>query len=128
MQRIWEFIFGLRRGFLSREGDFSLQFNPQWPWQQYTGAALWNGVLVALAIALVVYVYRRDARTRKIRLGLGGMRLALLLVVIGLLNRPVLTLTQERVEPSVLAVMVDRSVSMRVRDGGQGGGNALSRL
>src|SRR5206468_4137279 len=49
----------------------------------------------------------------------------LLLVVIALINRPVLTLTQERVEPSVLAVMVDRSVSMRVRDAGQDG---VSRL
>jgi uncharacterized membrane protein len=129
MQRIWEFIFGLRRGFLGRDGDLSLQFNPQWPWQQYTGASLWNGILVALAVALVVHVYRRDARTRKTRLALGALRLSILLLVIGLLNRPVLTLTQERTEPSVLALMVDRSVSMRVRDGGQGpNGQPMSRL
>lgn len=128
MHRIWEFIFGLQRGFLSKEGELSLQFNPQWPGQQWVGAALWNGVLVALVVALVVYVYRRDARSRKVRVVLGAMRLAVLLLVIALLNRPVLTLTQERTEPSVLAVMVDRSVSMRVRDGGEGEGKPLSRL
>ena len=31
-----------RRGFLSREGELSVQFNPQWPWQRVVGAALWN--------------------------------------------------------------------------------------
>src|SRR5207249_7216322 len=38
--------------------------------------------------------------------------------LIVLLNRPVLTLGQSRTEPSVLAVMLDDSVSMRVRDAG----------
>jgi uncharacterized membrane protein len=45
-----------------------------------------------------------------------------------LLNRPVLTLGQSRTEPSVLAIMVDDSVSMRVRDAGTSGATALSRL
>lgn len=127
MHRIWEIIFGLRHGFLGREGELSLQFNPQWPGQQWTGAAIWNAVLIALAAALVIYIYRRDGRSRKTRIALGAMRLAVLLLVIGLLNRPVLTLTQERTEPSVLAVMVDRSVSMRVKDAGPND-QPLSRL
>ncbi|MFT3787228.1 MAG: hypothetical protein QM770_13840 [Tepidisphaeraceae bacterium] len=44
------------------------------------------------------------------------MRLLLLLLVITLLNRPNLTLTQGRVEPSVLAILVDDSISMRLPD------------
>jgi hypothetical protein len=41
---------------------------------------------------------------------------ALLGFVVLLLNNPVLTLGQSRTEPSVLAVMIDRSMSMRVPD------------
>lgn len=116
MQRFWEIIFGLDRGFLSREGEFSLTFNPQWPWQDYVGAAVWNLVLVSAAAALVVYVYKREGRSRPVRVTLGVVRALLLGFVIALLNRPVLTLGQSRVEPSVLAIMIDDSVSMRVRD------------
>jgi uncharacterized membrane protein len=52
-----------------------------------------------------------------VRIGLGIVRATLLALVIALLNRPMLTLTQSRVESSVLAVMIDDSISMRVRDG-----------
>ncbi|MEM6312475.1 MAG: hypothetical protein AAF743_00190, partial [Planctomycetota bacterium] len=52
------------------------------------------------------------------KLILGGLRLSLLLLLIALLNRPVLTLTQTRDEPSVVAVLVDESSSMSVRDVG----------
>jgi uncharacterized membrane protein len=48
---------------------------------------------------------------------LAVMRGLVLALVIALLNRPVLTLGQSRTEPSVLAVMIDDSISMRVRDG-----------
>ncbi|HSV16370.1 MAG TPA: hypothetical protein VLI90_19055, partial [Tepidisphaeraceae bacterium] len=75
-------------------------------------------VLAALAAALVIYVYRRDGRSRAVRISLGILRGGLLLLVLLLLNRPVLTLGQSRTEPSVLAIMVDDSISMRVRDAG----------
>jgi hypothetical protein len=116
MQRIWEIIFGLDRGFLSREGEFSLSFNPRWPLQDYLGAAVWNAVLAGLALALVIYVYKREARSRGVRISLGVIRALLLAFVLALLNRPVLTLGQSRTEPSVLAILIDDSVSMRVRD------------
>ncbi len=116
MQRFWEIIFGLDKGFLSREGEFSLTFNPQWPLQEYVGAGLWNFVLAAAALALVVYVYKREGRTRPVRIALGIVRATLLAFVLCLLNRPVLTLGQSRVEPSVVAILIDDSVSMRVRD------------
>src|SRR5829696_2558009 len=127
MNRLIEIILGLERGFLSRDGELSLQFNPSWPGQDYVGAATWN-VLLALAMAaLVWYVYRREGRSRPVRIVLGVMRGVLLAFLLVLLNRPVLTLGQSRTEPSVLAVMVDDSVSMRVRDAGSDG-RPLTRL
>src|SRR5439155_18749220 len=118
MHRLLEIILGLDKGFLSREGELSLQFNPHWPLQDYVGAAGWNLLLLALAGWLVWHVYRREGRSRPVKIALGIMRGVLLIFLIVLLNRPVLTLGQSRTEPSVLAVMLDDSVSMRVRDAG----------
>src|SRR4051794_23468074 len=118
MQRLLEILLGLEKGFLSQQGDFSLNFNPQWPAQAVTGAAVWNVLLGLAALALVIWVYRRDGRSRPVRISLGIIRGLLLAFVIALLNRPVLTLGQNRTEPSVLAILVDDSVSMRLRDAG----------
>src|SRR5688572_14700741 len=129
MNRFFEFIFGLEKGFLSREGELSLQFNPAWPWQEYVGAVTWNLLLAICAALLVWYVYKREGRSRPVRITLGIMRGVLLAFLLVLLNRPVLTLGQSRTEPSVLAIMIDDSVSMRVRDAGSAaGGQPLSRL
>ena len=129
MQRWLERILGLDSGFLGKEGEFSLDFNPRWPFQDYLGAVTWNIALGALALALVIYVYRREGRSRGARITLGVLRAALLAFVIAMLNRPVLTLTQSRTEPSVLAVVMDDSISMQVRDGGAAGeGGAMTRL
>ena len=116
MQRLTEILLGLDRGFLARDGGFDVEFRPRWPLQEVLGAAAWNLALVGLAVALVVWVYRREGKTRAWRLGLGGVRLLVLVLVIALLNRPTLTLTNNRVEPSVLAVLIDDSASMGVAD------------
>ena len=119
MNRLLEILLGLDRGFLARRGDFALTFDPKWPWSNVLGNAVWNVLLVAAAVALVVYVYRREGgRSRGVRVGLGILRALLLAFLIALLNRPSLTLTQSRTEPSVLAILVDDSVSMRVKDAG----------
>lgn len=109
---------GLQRGFLDREGELALRFAPPWPWQEAIGAASWNALLIAAAALLVVMIYRREGRTRRARIGLGLLRGTTLGLVILLLNRPMLTLEQSRIEPSVLAVLVDDSISMRVPDAG----------
>ena len=113
-----ERLLGLPADFLHRQGDFAIGFNPAWPFQATFGAAAWNAVLTLLCLGLVVWVYTRDGRSRPIRIFLGLLRGTLMAVVLVLLNRPVLTLTRTRVEPSVLAVLVDDSSSMRVPDGG----------
>jgi uncharacterized membrane protein len=129
MQRFWEIILGLERGFLTRQGEFYLSFNPSWPWQEYIGAAAWNLLLGLAALGLVIWVYRREGRSRNVRITLGIVRGLLLALVLALLNRPVLTLGQSRTEPSVLAILVDDSISMRVRDAVSGdGAEAQGRL
>jgi uncharacterized membrane protein len=128
MQRVWEILLGLRRGFLSQQGDFALSFNPQWPGQSIVGAGVWNVLLAIVAVLLVIYVYRHEGKSRGVKIVLGVMRAALLALVIALLNRPVLTLGQSRTEPSVVAIMIDDSISMRVRDVAANGSEAQSRL
>lgn len=116
MHHLIELLIGLPRGFLSRSGQLSIQFHPQWPGQAWIGAGAWNFLLVLAALTIVFWVYRRDGRNRAVRIGLGVLRGVLLLLLILLLNRPTVTLSQSRTEPSVLAVMLDDSASMRVPD------------
>jgi uncharacterized membrane protein len=113
-----EFLLGLPRDFLHQQGDWSLQFNPAWPGQAFIGVPVWNFTLAVLAILLVVYVYTHDGRSRPLRIVLGVFRSLLIALILFLLNRPILTLGQSRTEPSVLAIMVDDSSSMRVPDVG----------
>jgi uncharacterized membrane protein len=129
MQRLWEIILGLDKGFLGKEGDFSLQFNPKWPFQQTIGAAPWNLLLAILAGLLVWQVYRREGRSRFARIFLGTLRALLLAFLIALLNKPVLTVAQNRTEPSYLAFLIDNSASMQVKDAGTGvDGTGVSRF
>jgi len=128
MQRLLEILLGLEKGFLSREGELSLQFNPQWPGQQWVGAVSWNVLLAVAMLALVIYVYRHEGRSRGVKIALGVTRGLILAFLLVLLNRPLLTLGQIRTEPSVLAVMVDDSISMRVRDAGDGNTSRLEAV
>ncbi len=114
--RLLEILLGLDRGFLNKEGELTLQWNPRWPGQELVPPTVWNLLLAAIAVMLVIYVYRHESRSTRARVILGTCRLLLLGLTLALLNRPVLSLVQSRMEPSVLAVMIDDSVSMRVRD------------
>lgn len=118
MQRLLELLLGLHKGFLSlgKPGDYSTTFSPTWPWQEHVGAAFWNIIVSLGALFVVIHVYRREGGNRTIRIALGLMRAMLLALVIVLLNRPALTLEQVHTEPSVLAILVDDSMSMTVKD------------
>jgi uncharacterized membrane protein len=85
---------------------------------QLEGAVAWNCVLAGTAAFLVFQVYRLDGRSLAVRLLLGGLRTLVLALILFLLNRPMVTLGQSRTEPSVLAVLIDDSSSMRVPDVG----------
>ncbi len=114
--RLIEILLGLDKGFLNKEGELTLQWNPCWPGQEVVSPTVWNLLLGAVAILLVIYVYRHEARSMRARIILGTCRALLLGLTLALLNRPILSLVQSRMEPSILAVMIDDSVSMRVRD------------
>jgi uncharacterized membrane protein len=140
MKRLLEWIFGLDRGFLNQEGDLSIQFHPRWPGQDsldylftklgfgHIGAAAWNITLAVAAIALVLYVYRREGRSKSARISLAVIRCLILGFVLALLNMPVFTIGQSRTEPSVLAILVDDTISMRVRDAGANPAEPLTRM
>ncbi|MEL7238366.1 MAG: hypothetical protein AAGK78_05845 [Planctomycetota bacterium] len=116
MTRLLEILLGTGPDFLDQGGQYELTFHPSWPFAELIGHGTWNLLLLAAAVALVVWVYRREGKSRKWRIALAAGRLGLLALLITLLNRPALTLTQARVDPSVLAVLADDSLSMRVRD------------
>ena len=115
MQRFWEILFGLDKGILSREG-VKFDFSPRWPWQETINPAVWNFVLGTLAVLLVYYVYRREGRSRPVRIGLGAVRLLLLGFILALLNNPIVRLVETRKEPSVMACAIDDTRSMWVKD------------
>ena len=116
MRRLLELLLGLDRGFLAREGDVSLSFDPRWPLGDLVGGFTWNVLLLGLCTALIWSVYLRDKSQRRRRLPMAALRGGVLGLVVLLLNRPQLTVTQARIEPSVLAVMIDDSLSMRLAD------------
>jgi uncharacterized membrane protein len=120
MHHFLEILLGLERGFLSQQGDITWQFNPDWPFQaalqSIGGAAFYNLVLILAGLALIIYVYRREGRSGRVRTGLAVLRGLILLLVILLLNRPVLVLENDRKEPSVVAVLIDDTLSMSVPD------------
>lgn len=80
-------------------------------------------VMLAGFVAIVVLVglvYRYERGGPWLRLGMATLRAAVLLLVLGLLARPSLVLRRERVDPSVVAIVVDASASMAEKDARSG--------
>jgi uncharacterized membrane protein len=120
VSHLFESLLGMPRGFLESQGDWSLHFNPVWPGQGSLGPTVCNLLLALLGLFLVLFAYRDDGRSRTLRVSLGLMRSMLIALLIVLLNRPTLNVTQSRSEPSVLAILLDDSRSMCVPDVGSG--------
>ncbi len=123
MPRWMQQILGLKAELFSQEAEWSLRFAPPW-----SPALLWN-LLIAAAIGLGVWaIYRKEKFTPWRRWTLAGLRVLLGLWLLVLLNRPNLTLTRQRVEPSVVAVLVDQSMSMGLADVGEQGESRLEAV
>ncbi len=91
------------------EGFLTLSTN--WP--------IWPVALSAAAsVELLLWFYRLERRTvsRKAGLALASLRVALLLIVFGVLTQPVRTFALEEKEQRYVAVLLDESASMWVRD------------
>lgn len=123
MQRLLEILFGAERTELPPGAETAVTFDPpQW---MGANAALVNTLLIAAAAALVIWVYMRDGRRPGARIGLAALRVILFAYLLTLINRPVLRVTETRNEPSVVAVLIDTSISGVVRDTGAAAGLAL---
>lgn len=129
LQALIAILFGVTPS--NREGvEEAIAFDhPKWmSWDLSGGMSLTpsgvNVVMILAAILLVVLIYRRDGRRPSARIGLGILRALIFAYVIMLINRPVLQVSVQRVEPSVLAIMIDDSISMMVRDTGDTAGLA----
>lgn len=81
-----------------------------------SGTRAWNLVLGVTGVLVVVYIYKREGKSFFPRFLLGAFRIALLALLLILLNNPILTRQHILTEPSVVAVLVDDSLSMSIRD------------
>ncbi|HET6250247.1 MAG TPA: hypothetical protein VFE47_21330 [Tepidisphaeraceae bacterium] len=81
-----------------------------------SGPLAWNLVLGGSALGLIIYVYRQEGKTTGPRVFMGILRGALIAFVLVLLNNPILNRSRTITEPSVVAVLVDDSLSMSIHD------------
>src|SRR3954471_6057209 len=114
MQRLLEILFGATREGAAPGVDRAIDFNP--PAWMASHARLLNTLLIIAALVVVFLIYRREGRRKGPKIGLGILRVLLFVYVIILLNRPVIRETRTHVEPSVLAILVDTSISMKIPD------------
>jgi uncharacterized membrane protein len=106
-----EKLLGLERIQLADEGPVSLQFAaPPAPWIMLIGAAI--------AGIVVWFAYRLEPYPRPFRWMLATLRFGVLMTVLFICGQPMLVLRRNHVDPSFVAVLVDRSASMAARDSG----------
>ena len=109
MIRALEWLLGLERIRLAEDAPLTVRFaTPPEAWIQFLG--------MALAIAAVVFVYRREHLPARWRAVLIGLRLGVVALVLGMLARPLIILKRVAIDPSVVAVLIDRSSSMATVD------------
>ena len=78
----------------------------------------WVWLIIVLAcVGVAAWSYSRLDANKRLRWGLASIRAILLLILFICISGPMLELPRERVEPDWVAVLVDRSRSMQVRDG-----------
>src|SRR5262245_13261938 len=103
-----EWLLGLQRIHLT-DGPLSLDLSGAPPaWTMLLG--------VVLVLILVDVMYRLERGSRRLRMSLAAVRALFLLSVLAMVARPNLALRRDRIDPSVVAVLVDRSASMNIAD------------
>jgi len=109
MTTVLEWLLGLEQIHLGGDAPLSIRLeSPPAAWLQLVG--------VVLAAMVVVFLYRREAVSAWRRRLLIALRMGAIGVILLMLARPILVLQRNTVDPSVVAVLVDRSASMAVRD------------
>lgn len=108
IERFFEFIFGIHAPPAGSHSTMHLSLGISHPW--------WM-VLVMLAVAVLGWwTYRAQAASRKARIWMGLLRGAVLLLVVLLFCRPMLVSENTVRTPAVVAVWVDSSLAMTLRD------------
>ena len=88
----------------------------QWLFARPLSAGIWVAIVVAIVVVTILLYRRERGPTRAVRLALGGARIAILLLVVVALFEPTVILKETREQKRSLAVLVDASESMSVRD------------
>lgn len=105
MNETLQWLLGLEHICITDGAPLSIRFaTPPAPWIMLVGAVL--------ATIVVFRVYRREAVRGAWRWPLMALRLGVIMVVLILIGRPMLVMRRHQVEPSVVAVLLDRSASM----------------
>ncbi len=109
MNAILEWLLGLERIRLASDAPLSVRLSdPPSAWVLVAGLVLVAGI--------VVLAYRAESAGARTRVLLAACRMSVILLIMGVAARPVLVLARNRVEPSFVAVLVDRSASMAVSE------------
>ncbi len=85
-------------------------------WEHVLPGWLWL-VLVVGCVLIAVWSYARIDAPQRIRVLLASTRVSILVLLVIAIAGPMVELPRERVEPDYVAVLLDRSRSMQVRDG-----------
>src|SRR5438105_2259262 len=110
MTRFLEWLLGLEHIRLS-SGPLNVDLSNAPPaWVMLFGAVL--------VLILVDVMYRLERGSKRLRMCLASVRALFLFAVLGMVARPNLVLRRDRVDPSVVAVVVDQSGSMSLADTG----------
>ncbi len=106
---------------LDRDAPLSLTWEP--------GLPMWLLVpLAVLAAYVIVAIHQRELGGRGRRLLLAAVRMAFLGLIVTMLCAPILQLQRNRTERSYVALLVDDTQSMLIRDGSGAGADAKSRV
>lgn len=109
MTSLLEWLLGLDQINLARDAPLSLQWHHAPP-----GWVL--GLFAIIGLGALLYIYRRERLTRSRKLVLAGLRVLLVGLVFVALCGPDLVLQRNRVERSLVALVVDTSQSMALPD------------
>ncbi|RMH70383.1 MAG: VWA domain-containing protein [Gemmatimonadetes bacterium] len=81
--------------------------------------------LVLIAFSIFIYRYTNPPISRQLKAGLAFLRALAFVILLFMLMEPILSFTEERVKEPVIAVLMDNSASMTLRDATP---DSLSRL
>lgn len=109
MSPLFDWLLGLDR-LPAGEGALGLRFaTPPAPWIMLSGALV--------ASYLIHVIYRKENLRGRARWLAAAMRLAAVMIVLFLLGQPQIVMRRTIVDPSCVAVLLDRSASMALHDG-----------